>query len=165
MTKYSKEEFYKIVENIIENPTFQKRKEFKHHGEESVYDHSIAVSFLAYRMAKKLHLDEKSAAIGGLLHDFYTKPWMEAEKKRRIRDMHGFAHAKEAYQNAEKEFPNLMSPRIKDIIVKHMFPLNITPPRYIESWLVTLADKIVSIKVFAQPKDLPMYLGIKKRKK
>ena len=32
----------------------------------------------------------------------------------------------------------------KDIIVKHMFPLNIKLPRYRESYIVTIADKICS---------------------
>ncbi|MDD3340688.1 MAG: HD domain-containing protein [Bacilli bacterium] len=163
--KSNKDEFNEIIHEIIEHPEFQRRKTFKHHGEESVYDHSLQVSYLAYRMAKKLHLDAKSAAIGGLLHDFYTTPWMSAEKAKRFRDMHGFVHAKQAYQNALKVFPQYMTPKIKDIITKHMFPLNINPPRYRESWIVTLADKLASGKVFLKPKDLPMYIGIKKRKK
>lgn len=167
MKKYSKKEFYKVVEEIINNEEFQRRKTFKHHGDESVFDHSIKVAYLAYSMAKKLHLDAQSCAIGGLLHDFYTKPWMDRDKneKRKITELHGFVHAREAYQNASKEFPELMTPKIKDIIVKHMFPLTPAPPTYSESWLVTLADKIVSMSIFKKPRDLPMYLGMKKKKK
>ncbi len=30
----------------------------------------------------------------------------------------------------------------EDIILKHMFPLNIDIPKYRESWIVTVADKI-----------------------
>ena len=32
----------------------------------------------------------------------------------------------------------------KDIIIKHMWPLTITPPRYYESYIVTFVDKYVS---------------------
>lgn len=163
--KYSKIEFLKVVAEILNNEEFKRRKQFPHHGDESVYDHSMKVAFLAYRWAKKLHLDAQSAAIGGLLHDFYDKPWQNAERPKRFRDMHGFVHAFQAYNNAKREFPHLMTPKIKNIIIRHMFPLNITPPKYAESWLVTMADKYVSMSVFARPKDLPMYLGLKKRKK
>ena len=166
MKKEEKKEFYKIVASIINNKEFQRRKTFKHHGDESVFDHSLKVALLSYSLAKKFHLDAQSCAIGGLLHDFYTKPWMDNKVKgKKITELHGFVHAKEAYQNALKEFPYLMTPKIKDIIVKHMFPLTPLHPSYAESWIVTLSDKIVSMSVFKKPKDLPMYLGINKKKK
>ena len=37
-----------------------------------------------------------------------------------------------------------LTPIEKDIIEKHMFPLNIKLPKYRESYLVTIADKICS---------------------
>ena len=79
--------------------------------------------------------------------------------------MHGFMHAKDAYKNVQKYFPELVTPKIKDIIIKHMFPLNIKIPKYKETWIVTLSDKIVSLSVFKKPKDLPKYLGIRKKKR
>ena len=51
----------------------------------------------------------------------------------------------------------------EDIIGKHMFPLNITPPKYIESWIVTISDKIISLSILAHPKEYYKYLGIKRR--
>lgn len=165
MKKGEKEEFYQIVKKILDHEEFQKRKNFPHHGEETVYDHSIKVAYLSYKMAKRLHLDEKSAAIGGLLHDFYTTPWQTAPKPKKIREMHGFMHPKDAYQNALKYFPELMNPKIHDIIIKHMFPLTLKLPRYRESWIITTADKISSLSIFKKPKDLPKYLGIRGKKK
>ncbi|MEG0994474.1 MAG: HD domain-containing protein [Bacilli bacterium] len=166
MARYSKDKFYKIIESIINNEEFIKRKDFKHHGEESVYDHSLKVAYLAYCLAIEFHLDEKSCAIGGLLHDFYSTPWMSVNPNhpKKIREMHGFVHAKDAYRNASKFFEYLMTPKIKDIIVKHMFPLTPSPPIYAEAWLVTIADKIVSMSIFKKPKELPMYLGLNKKK-
>ena len=49
----------------------QKRKEYPHHINESVYAHVIRVSYDCYRIGKFLHMDYKSLAIAGLLHDFY----------------------------------------------------------------------------------------------
>lgn len=165
MKKEYEEEFYKIINEILEHEEFKKRKLYPHHGEETVYEHSLKVAYLSYKMAKKLNLDVKSAAIGGLLHDFYTTPWQTAPKPKRIRDMHGFAHPKEAYKNALEYFPNLMNPKIEDIITKHMFPLTPKLPRYKESWVITTADKITSLSVFKKPKDLPKYIGIRSKKK
>ena len=45
-----------------------------------------------------------------------------------------------------------ISPIEADIIKKHMWPLNIKPPRYREAMIVTIADKICSTKeVFGKP--------------
>lgn len=165
MIKEDFTEYYEIVKDILENKEFQKRKEYPHHEDESVYKHSLKVSILAYRLAKKNGFDYRSAAIGGLLHDFYSEPWQNKKKKTKLFKMHGFVHAKEACVNAEKEFGALITPKIKDIITKHMFPLNITPPKYVESWIVTFADKVASSNVLLHPTQYPKYLGIHKKAK
>lgn len=160
--KYIKKdsEYYFIVKDILENEEFIKRKEFRHHGNRSVYDHCLAVSILSYRISKKFNLDYQSAAIGGLLHDFYYNPWQEQKDKRPFFKKHGFAHAGEALENSKQNFPNLMNNRIEDIIKKHMFPLNIKPPVYKESWIITCVDKYVSMEIFKDVKHLPRYIGI-----
>lgn len=145
-------EYYEIVDVILKHPEFIKRKEYKHHGEISVYEHSLKVSKKAYKMAKKHKKDYKSAAIGGLLHDFYHNPWQENTEKKKFFKKHGFVHAREALENARNVFPQLMNDRVENIILRHMFPLNIKPPKYIEGWYVTLADKIVSLEVLRYPK-------------
>lgn len=157
-------EYYRIVKYIIEHPEFIKRKDYKHHENESVYEHSIKVSMLSYKIAKLLHLDKESIAIGGLLHDFYYKPWQDCIEKKKFLKQHGFVHAKEALDNSNIYFKNFLNDKTEDIIIKHMFPLNIKPPRYAESWIVTLVDKIVSLNVLAHPTVWPKYVGIKLKK-
>lgn len=156
-------EYYSIVKDILENPEFLRRKEFRHHGNRTVYDHSLAVSILSYRIAKKLKMDYRSAAIGGLLHDFYYKPWQEEKDTRPFFKKHGFAHAGEALENSRVYFPNLMNKRVEDIIKKHMFPLNIKPPMCREGWVITCVDKYVSMEIFKDIKNLPRYIGIYKK--
>lgn len=165
MTHIDKIEYYEIVYEILKSEEFQKRKNYKHHGKISVYDHSIAVSKLAYKLAKKLNKDYRSAAIAGLLHDFYCNPWQDNDKKNKLLEAHGFTHAKEARDNANYYFPDLMNPKINDAILRHMFPLNKKPPKYIEGWIITLADKCVSCEVFKNPKCLPSLIGIKRKVK
>ncbi|UKI57134.1 MAG: hypothetical protein L6V81_07045 [Clostridium sp.] len=62
-------------------------------------------------------------------------------------------------------FPHLMNDRVENIILRHMFPLNITPPKYKEAWVVTLMDKKCSLNVFRHPKEWPKYIGIKRKVK
>ena len=163
MTALEKEEYYKIVYNILKHDEFQKRKTYKHHHKITVYEHSLAVSKIAYEMAKKLNLDYKSVAIGALLHDFYTTPWQNRVYEHTFLESHGFTHAKDALLNAHKYFPELMNDKIDDMILRHMFPLNKVPPKYKESWVVTIADKYVSLESFKNPKFIPMLLGIRKK--
>lgn len=165
MKKKDYEEYLSIVSPILEHEEFIKRKTFKHHGDITVYDHCLNVSKCSYIMAKKLRCDYKKAAIGGLLHDFYTNPWQDSKEKKPFFKMHGFVHASEAAENAKKSFPQFVDKKVENIIRRHMFPLNITPPRYKEGWIVTIADKYVSMEVFKKPKDLLKYVGIKSKKR
>ena len=164
MSVSDKVEYYKIVKDILKSEEFQKRKTYKHHGDITVYDHSLAVSKLAYKWAKKLNRDYRAAAIGGLLHDFYFEPWQENQEKKPLLQKHGFVHAKEAVVNSYQYFPELMNKKIENIILRHMFPLNKIPPRYVESWLVTLADKQVSLEVIKEPTALFQFFGYKRKK-
>ena len=145
MTINDRIEYYSIINEILKNEEFQKRKNFMHHGNLSVYDHSLAVSKLSYTLAKRLKKDYKSAAIGGLLHDFYVNPWKEIKEKQKLLKKHGFNHALDAKNNAKLYFPNLLNKKVENIIERHMFPLNVIPPKYIESWIVTFVDKYVSM--------------------
>ena len=97
-------EYYDIVSPILNSEEFQKRKQWRHHGDTTLYEHCIKVSYLAYRMSLKFKMDSKSVAIGGLLHDFYYKPWMENIEKKPLLKKHGFVHAKEARDNSYNYF-------------------------------------------------------------
>ena len=72
------EDWFEIVKDILINEEFQVRRLFKHH-EKSVWEHSIEVSFKAYKYACKVYADERISAIGGLLHDFYPYAWQYSE--------------------------------------------------------------------------------------
>lgn len=156
-------EYYEIVNEILNHEEFIKRKNYMHHGKISVYDHSLKVSIMAYKISKKLKIgDYKKAAIGGLLHDFYYKPWQNNKNKKPLFKKHGFTHAKEALENSKKYFPNYIDEKTSNIILRHMFPLNIMPPKYKESWIVTIADKIVSIEAIKEPIFFLSLFGIRK---
>ena len=162
--KGTETEYYEIVKDILESEEFIKRKSFKHHGDETVYEHCLKVSIISYKISKAMGVNYKSAAIGGLLHDFYYEPWQEKHEKTAFFKQHGFVHAREALNNSKKNYGNIINKRVENIILRHMFPLNIIPPRYVESWVITSVDKYVSLSIFKEPTNLYKYLGIKGEK-
>ncbi|MEG1506530.1 MAG: HD domain-containing protein [Bacilli bacterium] len=164
MKKQNWDEYNKIVETIINHKEFIKRKDYKHHNDISVYDHCLAVSKLSYLIAKKFNLNERNAAIAGLLHDFYFKPWQIKTEKKPFFKLHGFIHSKEALVNACRFFPELMNEEIANSILCHMFPLNISLPKYKVGWIVNFSDKLVSLEVLKSPKTLPHLVGLNLKK-
>ena len=130
-------EFQKIIKDIIENKEFQKTKNYKVHGNKTIFAHCYTVSYLCYLSCKRKKLDYKSAARGALLHDFYLYDWREKDSHVRP---HAFTHPMTAYLNAKKQFDlNWME---KDMILTHMFPVTLfTIPLCREGWILTLIDK------------------------
>ena len=163
--KKKDKEFEGIISEILNKHEFQKRKKYKHHDKITVYDHSLSVSWKAYKIAKLFHCDYKSAAIAGILHDFYEYPWQEDTVKRKFFKKHGFTHAENALINSRRYYKEYLNPKIENAILRHMFPLNIVPPKYATGWIVTLADKIVSFEVFKYPKSWLSLIGIRKKSK
>lgn len=156
-------EYLEIVDPILKNREFLKRKLYHHHENRSVYGHSLLVSVRSYYLAKKFGLDYRAAAIGGLLHDFYYNDWQMNKQKTPLWCAHGFVHAKEAVENSKILFPDLMNKKIENIIKRHMFPLNFIPPFYLESWIICLVDKYCSFEIFKSPQHLYKYIGLRKK--
>ncbi len=126
---------------ILKNKNFEKEKQFIQHGTITVYEHSINVAILCLKIAKitKIPVDQKSLIRGALLHDYFLYDWHEKDKTHRL---HGFTHAKTALKNAEKDYK--LTKIEKNMIYCHMFPLNLRIPKYRESAILCIADKIVA---------------------
>lgn len=165
-------ELYPHIEEILNHDRWRDIEQFPHHQDTRAV-HSLQVCCVAWHKAKKnKRYDAKSVAIGALLHDFFLYDW-QCEKanldsldiKRKVYSprLHGFIHPLIALDNSYKYFPHLMNKRIADIIIKHMWPLTVNPPKYKEAWLVCLTDKSCSLNIFKAPKELPMYFGLKKK--
>jgi uncharacterized protein len=139
-------EYFDLVKDILANNEFQRLKDFFHHNS-SIYEHARKVSYLSYRISKYLNLDYRAAARGGLLHDFFLYDWRDHDEPDLARGkFHGLHHPRIALENAERHFA--VSGIEKDIILKHMWPLTLIPPRYRESFVVTFVDKYLSSKEF-----------------
>lgn len=150
--------FYSIVRDIIKNDTVQEMKKYRQHYNTSTFEHCFNVSFISYKICKKLHLDYKSTARAAMIHDLFLYDWRGGLKAEHFKDLHAFAHPKIALKNAEKLFT--LNKKEKDIIVKHMWPVTLFHfPRYIESFIVTLVDKHSAIY-----ESFKHYLGKEKRR-
>lgn len=137
---YSDTEYFNIVDDILDNDKFKKTNDCKHHGLTRM-EHSIKVSYYSYKISKKLKLDYKATARAGLLHDFFIS---EDIKQKNVS---AFIHPYKSLNNSEQYF--YLSDKEEDIIISHMFPiLPHKVPKYLESWLVSLVDKIVATYEF-----------------
>lgn len=130
---------YELGGDILSSDGMKSEKNIPHHGNYSCFDHSLRVAAASIYIAMKLgaDVDMRSLVRGALLHDYFLYDWHKRDKAHRL---HGFHHAKKALINAERDFS--LNDTEKEIIMRHMFPLNITPPRSAESRIVCLADKL-----------------------
>ena len=129
-----KMEYKMCIRDLIKDEAVQSMGKYMHHRDVTCLEHSIHVSYLSYLICRYLGLDYRSAARGGLLHDFFLYDW---HQDKSIIE-HGFTHPRIALLNANQRF-NLNKIE-KDIIDKHMWPLTISLPRYKESYVIVLVD-------------------------
>lgn len=131
-------EFNSIINDIANHEEFLKLKEELHHGI-SRYEHSMRVAKMTYEMTKKLHLDYEKATRAALLHDFFFDcDLADYDAKETLK-----IHPDYALQNALKYFD--VDTKQANMIRSHMYPVYLEKPKYAESWLLTLADKIVAV--------------------
>lgn len=142
MTKYKKdEEYLSIIDIIMKNEEFKKMENIKHHNTTRL-DHSIKVSYYSYKIAKYLKLDYEDVARGGLLHDFYTDKISDCDNIKDKVLLFTTKHPNEAVVNAKAYFE--LSEKEINIIKSHMFPVDYKVPKYAESWIVSIVDKVLS---------------------
>lgn len=134
---------HKYGRDILESGGMEREKEFMHHGKTSVYEHSVAVTLMCIGIAAFLgiRVNRRALVRGALLHDYYLYDWHVPDPRHRY---HGFIHADTALRNAQRDFA--LGAIEKDMIKKHMFPLNIALPKYRESVILCAADKICATR-------------------
>ena len=81
-----------------------------------------------------------------MLHDLFFYDWRTTKFDE---GTHAYMHPRIAVKNAEKITE--LSDLEKDIILKHMWGATIAPPKYKESYIVTMVDKYWAVKEAATP--------------
>lgn len=132
--------FYECVGDLIESDMLSELDNFSQHMGTSRLQHSINVAYYSFLICRKLGLDYKSAARGGLLHDLFLYDWREENDSARE---HVSAHPRAALDNARKI--TSLNEKEEDAISCHMWPLTPRPPRFRESHIVSFADKFCTM--------------------
>lgn len=136
--------FRRAVSALIRTEIVRSMADFTQHADISCLEHCLLVAYVSYRLCRLLRLNASSAARGGLLHDFFLYDWHNKNVREDlcsgIGSLHGFTHPDTALKNALEYFD--LSDMEQDIIARHMWPLTIKLPRYRETLIVSIADKI-----------------------
>lgn len=124
------------VRELLTSPQVQAMRQIRHHPGVSCYEHSVFVSYTAFRLAEKWRGDRRAAARAGLLHDLYLYDPKSLPSYRQC-----FAHPVAALRNAWALCGEL-TPAESDGILCHMWPMARHIPRCREAAAVCLADKL-----------------------
>lgn len=141
-------EYIDIVKDIINNETVLEMKKYRQHYDINTFEHCLNVSYISYRICKRLKWDYKSMARAAMLHDLFLYDWRNSKKELNLNGYHAFVHPKIALENASKIYD--LNDKEKDIIVKHMWPVTLSLPKYKEAFVITLVDKYSALQESAQ---------------
>ena len=130
--------------DILTSDDFLFTKSQIQHGDMPVNAHCQNVAKYGLIIRDKLHIrcSEKELIRGALLHDYFLYDWHDKDHIS-PKNLHGFYHPGIALKNASEEYD--LTPREREIIKKHMWPLTVVPPTCREAWIVTFADKWCSL--------------------
>ena len=124
------------VGELLTQPQVQAMKEIRHHPGVSCFEHSLFVSYVAFRLAGRWRGDSRKAARAGLLHDLYLYDPRSLPSYKQC-----FAHPLAAERNA-RALCGELSPEEENGILAHMWPLAPRAPRSRTAAAVCLADKL-----------------------
>ncbi|MCL1929607.1 HD domain-containing protein [Candidatus Saccharibacteria bacterium] len=133
-------ELMRYAVDILMHPEFHHMGRRTAHKHESRQKHLLNVAYYAVKFAKFFNVNLRVVVRASLLHDFY--PYQRFKKYTSYRE-HVKQHPKEALKHAEEFFK--LGAKERDIIARHMWPLNKKRPKYKEAVPVMLADNFVAI--------------------
>ena len=137
-----KKEYLNCIQPLLRRKEIRSMKQYRHHLDTDGFCHCMHVSCMMYMVCKLFRLDYKAAARAGLLHDFFLYDWHDYFKQTHS-PFHLFTHAGVALNNANRYF--VLTNREQDMIKNHMWPVTVFLPKYKETYLLTIIDKICSI--------------------
>ena len=118
-------EYAACVADLLNSDEVLWMKNIRHHHFVTCYEHSLFVSYVAYRLARHWNIDAREAARAGLLHDLFL---YDPRDKTQYEGNQCFAHPVAALKNASRLTE--LSEAEADAIVTHMWPLAKKMPRY-----------------------------------
>lgn len=131
--------YMNTAQPLLENPLVNKLSMYNHHREKDRLEHVKEVAWISFLCSERFGFDSQAVIRGALLHDLFYYDWLREGPR-----LHGFRHHNISLKNARKI--TSLSPKEEDIIKKHMWPLTVIPPRYMESLTVSLVDTFCSTR-------------------
>lgn len=128
--------YLNCVEDLLTSKQVRSMKQWQHHFSVTTYDHSLFVSYVAFRLARRLGCDYRMSAVMGLLHDLYL---YDSHDPTAHPGNQCFDHPVAALNNARALLD--LNQKEENIILSHMWPLSKTMPHSKEAVIVNIADK------------------------
>ena len=145
LSERTDKEYFDCIKDYYYTEEFQSMSRFSQHGSVDRVQHISSVAYVSYRIAKKYNMDYCKTARGALLHDLFYYDWRDSDPSHKL---HGINHPKYALKNARvlsAKYNIELTLMEENIIVRHMFPLTIVPPKYREAMVVSTVDKYVAV--------------------
>lgn len=141
--KELKKEYYNIYSEFYNVNKYREMKTIVHHGNNRL-SHINRVAKMSFYVSKLMRVDYISSTRGALMHDFFTTNDLNKKKYNTYLKN----HPTQALNNSKQYFD--VNEVEEDIIVNHMYPLTTHKPKYKESYIVCISDKIVSLYEFVR---------------
>ncbi|MCR5716797.1 MAG: HD domain-containing protein [Lachnospiraceae bacterium] len=144
-----RDEIRGVGREILTSEAYQSAMAREHHYNSNVADHSYSVAMTSLKVCKvlnKLHVrtDNRAMIRGALCHDLGLARFRHTYQSGK---QCCFQHPVDSVDVAKEILPDINEVEV-DIISHHMFPLTIHPPKTVEGYVITYADKYCSIKDF-----------------
>ena len=138
--------FYDTIDDLLATDQVRSMSSVTQHVKDvTCLDHSIFVAYVTFRLCRFFHLRAILATRGALLHDMFL---YDQHDSANYVGSHLVNHGFQACKNAARLYQTLdtsLSDLERDIIIKHMWPVFPHMPKYTESYIVNLADKVCTI--------------------
>lgn len=138
---------------IIQQGDLWKTDDIRQHGSTTRFTHCVSVAYYSLKIATRLniHCNAVSLVTGGLLHDYY---FYDRHEKNISHLKNSYIHPKVALYNAMRDYN--VNALEQNIIVRHMFPITLVPPRHWEGLIVCVTDKICGLAETFGINELPL---------
>lgn len=137
--------FINMAEPVLLLPEVARLSQYNHHNGKTRLEHVKEVAYLSLLWGERFSLDCEAIVRGALLHDLFQYDWLREGPR-----LHGFRHPAIALKSARKIIN--LTEKEEDIIKKHMWPLTVVPPRFMESLIVSLVDTFCSTRDYLRMK-------------
>jgi len=133
---------HRMAEPLEKTGRLSETRKYWQHGDCSVFEHCANVAYVSCVLFIRLGIeaDWEELIRGALLHDYFLYDWHD---RNACHPAHPVYHPTLARNNARMDYE--LTAKEEDIILHHMFPLTIAPPKSKEAWMVCLADKICAL--------------------